>query len=242
MAGRITDLILLVTLAGFPGFGLVAQQADEPTRSIEFWVYRVGSGNWSGIMFEHGDKEVDTLQLGKFMKGPIYAYQGPARLKFFREISAPTIDNPHNIARIVIAQVVIPAGVGKGILIFTPSGVNPDSNQEFQVYLIDADRNDFPENSLLVFNATGVLLAGKVGKDTKYFQAGPSEAFSLSSFMDEGIPVAFLVETRAGPRFVFEKDLQYAENRRVILLLEPPRRRGSYKIQATNLIEVVEDE
>ena len=59
--------------------------------------------------------------------------------------------------------------------------------------------------------------------------------------MDEGIPVAFLVETRAGPRFVFEKDLQYAENRRVILLLEPPRRRGSYKIQATNLIEVVED-
>ena len=60
--------------------------------------------------------------------------------------------------------------------------------------------------------------------------------------MPEGIPVAFLVETQQGSRFVYEKDLQYKENRRVILLLEPPRRKGSYKIQATSLIEILEAE
>lgn len=226
----------------WPGFGLAAQTAGEPSKSIEFWAYRVGNGNWSEIKFESGDGEVTTLRLGKYIKGPIHAYQGPSQLKFFREISAPTATNPQNLTRRTIARVVIPSGLEEGILVFTANKVNPGRGREFQVYLIDAGPRDFPANSLLVFNATGVRLAGKVGRETLYFGAGPSRAFSLSPFMAESIPVAFLVETRQGSRFVYEKNLQYEENRRVILLLEPPRRRGSYKIRATSLIEVLETE
>jgi hypothetical protein len=85
-----------------------------------------------------------------------------------------------------------------------------------------------------------VRLVGKVGKDNMYFDPGVSQPFSLAPYLNKGIPVAFLVETKEGPKFVFEKELEYANNRRVILLLEAPRRKGSYKIQATNLIEMVE--
>ena len=219
--------------------GLATQPADEPSRSIEFWAYRVGNGNWSEIKIESGDGEVATLRLGKYIMGPIHDYQGPSQLEFFREISAPTATNPQNLTRRTIAQVVIPSGLEKAILVFTANQVNPESGREFQVYLIDAGPRGFPANSLRVFNATGVRLAGKVGRETLYFGAGPSRLFSLSPFKAEGIPVAFLVETRQGSRFVYEKELQYKENRRVILLLEPPRRRGSYKIRATSLIEIL---
>ncbi len=242
MVGRIPDLIFLIVVSAWSGLGLVAQPASEPSRSIEFWAYRVGNGNWSDIRFENGDGEVATLQLGKTVKGPIFEYRGPSQIKFFREVSAPTAANPHNLTQGTIAQVIIPSGLEKGILIFTANPDDPKSGREFQVYLINADPGEFPANSLRVFNATGVRLAGKVGRETLYFEGGASEAFSLSPFKEEGIPVAFMVETRQGPRFVYERDLHYREDRRVILLLEPPRRRGSYKIQATNLIEVVDEE
>ena len=242
MVGRIPDLIFLIAVSALPGLGLVAQPAGEPSRSIAFWAYRVGTGNWSDIKFENGDGEVAALQLGKTVKGPVYEYRGPSQLAFFRDLSTPTAADPHNLTRQTIAQVIIPSGLEKGILIFTANRVDPGSGREFRVYLINGDPDEFPANSLRVFNATGVRLAGKVGRESLYFEAGPSEAFNLSPFLEEGIPVAFLVETSQGPRFVYEKNLHYRENRRVILLLEPPRRRGSYKIQVTNLIEVVEDD
>lgn len=66
-----------------------AQAPQEPTREIQFWAYRVGRGDWAGIRFEARTEEVDTLTLGKFMKGRVHEYQGPATLTFFREEPDP---------------------------------------------------------------------------------------------------------------------------------------------------------
>ncbi|MCZ6672082.1 MAG: hypothetical protein O7C75_04005 [Verrucomicrobia bacterium] len=239
MARRIANLVLLLGLISCASWQAWAQDPAETRRSISFWAYRVGNGNWSDIRFEASTGEVDTLSLGKFMKGRIHEYQGPAQLLFFREQPDPTPEDPDRMVRIPIAQTQIPSGVKEAILIFTP--VPKNSTAEFSVYFVDADPSYFPSNSLRVFNATGVRLAGKVGKENRYFNPGISTPFSLTSFLEEGIPVAFMVETKEGPKFVFEKDLEYAANRRIILLLEPPRRKGSYKIQATNLIEVIEE-
>ncbi|MCB1121015.1 MAG: hypothetical protein KJT03_05670 [Verrucomicrobiae bacterium] len=234
MAGRIANLILLgLSLSPFLSFG----QEEEPTRSLSFWAYRVGNGNWSGIRFEARNGEVDTLSLGKFMKGRVHEYEGPARLVFFREVPSPTPTEPDRIVRDPVAQTMLPAGLEEAILVFTST--KSETEDEFRINVIDGG-DGFPANTIRVFNATGVRLAGKVGRENTYFDPGPSEPFSLEPFLERGIPVAFLVETREGPKFVFEKDLEYAEDRRVILLLEPPRRKGSYKIQATNLIERVE--
>lgn len=238
MARRITNLVCLLALVLSSPLLCLAQSADQPTRDIQFWAYRVGNGNWAGIRFETRTEEIDTLSLGKFMKGRVHEYQGPATLTFFREELAPLPNDPENTTRIPVARNLIPSGVEKAILILTTAST--DSGYEFNVHFVDADPSSFPINSIRVFNATGVRLAGKVGTQNRYFEPGISDSFSLNPFIDEGIPVAFLVETNEGPKFVFEKDLEYTENRRVILLLEPPRRRGSYKIQATNLIERAE--
>ena len=215
-----------------------AQQLGEATRDISFWAYRVGNGNWSDIHFEAKPGEVDTLKVGKYIKGRIHKYSGSSSLNFFREEAAPTSKDPERMVRIPIAQTKIPTGIDTAILFF--SAASSENPQEFNIHLVNADPSTFPSNSIRVFNSTGVRLAGKVGQENSYFEQGISEAFSLVPFQDQGIPVAFLVETEEGPKFVFEKDLKYAANRRVILLLEAPRRKGSYKIQATNLIEMVE--
>lgn len=137
-----------------------------------------------------------------------------------------------------IGGVTIPANVQEAILVFAPSPTN--SPAEFSITVIAADAEDFPKNSLRVLNKTGVRLAGKVGQENLYFENDISKPLDFRDYFDGGIPVAFLVETEEGPKFVFEKKLEYAANRRVILLLQPPLRKGSYKIQVTNLIEVVD--
>lgn len=228
---RFFPWVFLVTIVN-------GQVPDEATRSLSFWAYRVGNGNWSNIHFETSNGETDTLSLGKFMKGRIHQYEGPAQLIFFREQPEPLPEDPDHMARIPIAFSQIPSGIQEAILIFTaaPAG----SKGEFSIHLVDADPSAFPANSIRVFNATGVRLAGRVGNENKYFEPGISSSVSLNPFLEQSLPVAFLVETSEGPKFVFEKTLEYAVNRRVILLLEPPRRKGSYKIQATNLIEIVD--
>lgn len=238
MARRISNIIRLLIFAIGAPLLCSGQPNEGPTRSIEFWAYRVGTGNWSDIKFEARSEEIDTLSLGKFMKGRVHEYQGPASLVFFREEPDPLPNKPENKIRIPVAQTTIPSGIEEALLILTPAGGN--SNREFFIHIVNADPTNFPINSIRVFNATGVRLAGRVGSDNKNFNPGISPPFSLEPFIDEGIPVAFLVETNEGPKFVYEKDLEYARDRRVILLLEPPRRKGSYKIQATNIIERVE--
>lgn len=238
MARRITNLILRVGLLvsfALPG---ASQPASDSTRHVSFWGYRVGNGNWTHIKFESRHQTVDTISLGKFLKGRVYEYEGPARLVFFRERFDPTPDKTDHIVRLSVAQTSIPSGVSQAILIFTPAP--KDSPSEFTVHFVDAGATNFPANSLRIFNATGVRLAGKVGRENQYFETGISKAFSLTPYLNEKIPITFLVETNEGPKFVFEKAIEFAAQRRVILVLEPPRRKGSYKIQATNLIETIE--
>ena len=80
MIVRSWKFVLLAVLVIASTDSAWAQETSESTRNIQFWAYRVGSGNWSGIRFEAGNQEVDTLSLGKFMKGRVHEYHGPASL------------------------------------------------------------------------------------------------------------------------------------------------------------------
>jgi hypothetical protein len=239
MARRITNLILLTCFVLGCCWQAIAQPSSLITRSLGFWAYRTGEANWSNIRFEISNGEVATLSLGKFIKSRVHEYEGPNQLVFFREIPDPAPQDPARIKRMPIGGVTIPANVQEAILIFAPSPTN--TSTEFSITFIAADAEEFPTNSLRVLNKTGVRLPGKVGQENLYFENGISKPFDFRDYFDGGIPVAFLVETEEGPKFVFEKKLEYAPSRRVILLLQPPLRKGSYKIQVTNLIEVVDE-
>ena len=57
----------------------------------------------------------------------------------------------------------------------------------------------------------------------------------------EGISSAFAISTKDGPKLVFENNLDYSEQYRVILMLAPPRRQSSIRIQAYSIPEFVEE-
>lgn len=222
-------------LGGFPGLG--AQPATTKS-SISFWAYRTGDANWSDIRFESKAGEIDILSFGKFSKGRVYEYQGPRVLTFFRDTAIAGAQGSGSWVRKPIASIRIPSGLREAILIFSPNEV--PAAVEFSIAVIKADQTNFPPNSLRILNQTGTRLVGKVGTSSQYFNTGVSRAFDFSDYQENGLPVAFMIETEEGPKFVFEKQLQYAVNRRVIILLQPPKRKGSYKLQVTNLIEKVE--
>jgi len=236
MARRIRHLILLSLLFILPG--IRAQDTEEPRVSLDFHGYQIGPGNFSELRYFTQGDESAPVELGRYTQGPTHEYRGPRQLVLFKETPAPTEENPDAIQRTPLGAVSIPEGMRNGILLVRQS---PRADRAYDLWLVDADARHFPNNSLLVFNGTGVRLVGKVGKTQAYFQPGPATPIDLTRYQDKGIPAAFLVETEEGPKFVFEKALEYALNRRVILLLEPPRRKGSLRIQVTNLIEVMDE-
>ena len=237
MVRRITDLVIIAALLLLV-FPHVEAQPATTHSSFRFWAYRTGDANWSDIRFESKPGDTETLSLGKFMKGRTHEYQGPRLLTFFRETSAAVTQGSSKWVRKPIASIRIPSGAKEAILIFTP--VTDTAGVEFSITIIETDQKEYPPNSLRILNQTGTRLAGKVGASSQYFNAGISKAFDFSNYHSNGIPVAFMIETEEGPKFVFEKRLDYALNRRAILLLQPPKRKGSYKLQVTNLIEQVE--
>lgn len=237
MVRRIADLVIIAAFL-FTVFSNLDGQPTTSKSSFSFWAYRTGDANWSDIRFESKPGETSTLSLGKFMKGRVHEYQGPRVLTFFREASVAGAQGSSEWVRKPIASIRIPSEVKEAILIFTPN--RTPAGVEFSITIIEADQMNFPPNSLRILNQTGTRLAGKVGTSSQYFNIGISKAFDFSDYRKNGVPVAFMVETEEGPKFVFEKQLQYALNRRVIILLQPPTRKGSYKLQVTNLIEQVE--
>ena len=236
MARRIANLVLL-TIAGW---GLNLQlEAQKPSGNFRFWAYRTGDANWADIRFEAKAGEIDTLTLGKIVKGRVHNYEGSPQLTFFRETTTGSPASTIRVDRKPVASIKIPPGVTEAMLIFSPN--RTATSTEFAITLIEADMARFPPNSIRILNRTGARLAGKIGTNSQYFNEGISGAFDFSNYLEDGVPVTFLVETEEGPKFVFDKQLQYATDRRVILMLQPPRRKGSYKIQVTNLIEKIDD-
>ena len=70
---------------------------------------------------------LNWTSFGKFMKGRVHEYNGPARLIFFREIPEPTPEDPNKVIRIAIAQTLIPSGIQDAILLFTIAPKNGDT-------------------------------------------------------------------------------------------------------------------
>ena len=208
---------------------------EPPLHQLTIRTLSIGTGDFAGIHLQTGpDADPVELDFNPHRRSAPVQYEGPLPLIFFRKGPPPEPDAPP--ARIPVA--VYPereADVPEELLLFflPRAEADPDTGTLFQVFGMDDSLEAFPRNTLVVFNATGIPLVGKIHEDAFRSRPGASRPFALRRTLYTG----FAVETEEGPRIVFENNLEFAPDMRVILMLRPPRRPRSIRFQSYNIIE-----
>lgn len=178
-------------------------------------------------------EEPVVMSFSQYRRSATVEYKGPTPLVFFRQ--APNPDPTLPPLRIPVATWAIAPNsrVKEALLFFLPLAQPEADGSLFRIYAMDDSYAAFPRETLMIFNATGARLFGAVVGKEMVFEAGATGPFELN----RNTRAAFAVETRDGPKMVYENVLEFAGENRVIFMLRPPKRAGSLRIEAYNIIE-----
>ncbi|NBB77933.1 MAG: hypothetical protein GVY36_00550 [Verrucomicrobia bacterium] len=223
-----------------------SQTEDAETISVIFSTLKVGSGSFEGIRyFESQDKVSSPLDFRLVQRSGPYEYRGPREITFFETIPAPSAADPEAVVNKPLARTSIPRGLTNVLLFFeklSRKDQNDGESLPYRIHIMDDSMAGFPENSVVVFNACGPKLVGSVGKERRRFEYGPANPIDYGRVKTGSFSTAFAVETSDGPKLVFENRLELSKGYRVILMLAPPRRQGSIRIEVYSIPQPVDSQ
>lgn len=245
MAERKRDLTTwasLLLLAVAP-FLLAAQEAEEEPDSVSlnFTVLRIGKADFSGVKVEDANGDVIELNFKRIQRSDPVEYAGVNPITFFREIPAPTLDDPNAVQRIPVAQYLAPPELDEALLFFRPARGGDKTSLEFEIVGMDDSLRAFPKDSVIVINAADVPLFGRLGDANVKLVSGANPAISFRNYLNGEFPVGFAVQTEDGPKLIFENQLEFEEDYRIILLLAPPRREGSIRLNVYSIPQLLRE-
>jgi hypothetical protein len=218
--------------------------ASEQTVSIEFKTLQIGKGDFGSIhYFIQTGEPSDPLAFRRVQRSGPYSYSGKPTVEFFRIIPKPTVEDPNAVSYEVVGRATVPKNWKEVLFFFErihESRIPKNNGMPFKIHMMNDSESAFPPGSLTVFNACGARLVGKLGDKRMQFDHGPSEPVVFRSQNERPFSMAFAVETSDGPKLVFESALEFGGEHRIILMLSPPRREGSLRIQVYNIAEYLE--
>jgi len=104
-------------------------------------------------------------------------------------------------------------------------------------FVMAYNEREFPEGSLLFFNTTNAKFYGVLGKERVDINPGANTPMDISQYYDSEIPVGLVVEDGEQVHKVLYSKIRFFPERRTLMILRPPKREGSYRIQAQRLTE-----
>lgn len=238
MARRLATLIAL-SLALLQ---LASAQARPETVSVTFRIYGVGQDHFEGLFFFDGDT-YQTLELNKTSRSTnAYEYRGPPRLSIHAENPNYRLGEPSELRYVELATIPLDQSYEEALLILVANTDNregPGDERRYQTFLIDDSISAFGRNAIMILNATGADLYGKVADSTLLLPRGESEKIDYTGLVNQGkrVPVAFALNTKNGPRMVMANEIPLPSNRRVVAVLLPPERKNSLRIEVRALMD-----
>ena len=211
---------------------LSAQEAPSTVR-INFSVFPLGPGDWSGLYYSPvGDprSSVEEIFFNPHERTMGYRYSGPAEMHFYRE----WVDAEGALAYRTIATAdLLPTNEDR-ILFFQPS---PEQTKRFKVDVMIETPDSFPDQSIVFYNTTNVPFFGKLGSQHVELRPGISDPIDVSPYFEEPAPIALVVNDGKKLRKVLMNKLRFSPQRRTLFILRPPKEAGSLRIRSQRLTE-----
>lgn len=230
---RTTLLILLCLGLTTQTIELNAQSAtaEEPLIKAKFTVYSLK--RLKELNFLHGDlQNASPIEFFSSARSPVYEYEGLNPIVFFREIPAPTAEDPNAIQRKKVAEVSLPQQGGEFLFIFFPS--QNRSKENYKIYPLNDSKSALPIGSIRLFNATPYELQGVLGGDKIKLAQGPSKAYQV-----RGNSMSLGLGFKHGDQFhmSYNGPVELEKDSRGLFMVFPPFVKGSAILQTRFLRE-----
>lgn len=215
---------------------MFGQELLDDWRQFDFKVFALERRTIDGLFYDVGGVAT-PLEFKKKRRSDTYEYKGPELMVFFRM----GVDTEGEPIRIPVGSVTVPSGVSEPLFFFIPTKDSTEERPVYRISWIDDSLSAFPYGEVMVFNASGVELAAKIGEDQLMMAYGPSKKWPVQELVrssrDPWVSLFFAAEVRPDEyELVYRNTVQFAENSRTIVILRPPRRPRSIKIE-TYLLE-----
>lgn len=217
---------------------------DGATTEFEFKVFGVGRDGYEGLYYHNGEK-FELLDFHRTHRSiRTYEYKGPIAFGIYVKNPDYAAADPQSHPYIKIGESAPPRKTKRQLIVFAASPLNrgsSDPERRFTLYHIDDSPEAFPRNTIIFVNTTKAQLYGRVAGSEMSLPRGHSGAipYASDSSTSSTTPITFALKTKRGPMLVMSNDLKIPENRRVVLMLEPPRRRGSMRVAVRLLSESI---
>lgn len=240
MVKQFTTLVFL-----FIAIGTLAYAKEQQKEiSIDFRVFGVGRDHFEELYFFNG-KEIEPLEFLRTSRSiSTYQYRGSPELNIYFKNPNYIAEDENNPPYLLATSAQIDPSISQGLVIFAANSSNRDvqiHERTYELFIINDAPESFARNSLLLVNTTGVPLFGKAGSTDIDIQPGAIASVDFSDYAgsDKGIPIGLAFEAKNGPRLVLSNDIRIATNRRVVLILERPKRPNSTRLEIRMLSEAI---
>ncbi|MEC8650900.1 MAG: hypothetical protein VXX82_08220 [Verrucomicrobiota bacterium] len=228
--------ILIITFCfisnAFIAVSLFAQ--NEALIRTKFRVMPVQSAKWTGIYYK---PEVNApMQELKFQSLSRsfnrYSYYGVNPIIFYRE-------NGRNDDGELTYKEVGKTSISNNqtLIIFVPNAANNLS--EFNLISLDDSPKGLPNNHLSFINITGIQLACRFIEKNQFLKPGLTGPISLKEAIKENVFIGLAIQDGDRARVILKNNWYFYTGNRHLILLLPPKKPGSYKIQAYRISEFV---
>ena len=224
--------VLLFLLAALP---LAAQQSSGPPATIDitFQLMEVGRVPVEPIRFATGPGASSEVELkGNKRTGP-YRCRGPNPVVFFR-VTTGADGKP---AREPVGALRLEKNLHQVLAFVIPRAQGDTVGDEIRFVPIDDRRGAFAPDTLVIYSALPMRAGAVFG--TKRFVVGPGATgpIPVKELGSGTIPMEFWIETPEGSKMVLGGQIDFAADNREVMVLLPPRRKGSWLIQCIRVIE-----
>ncbi|MFP4156610.1 MAG: hypothetical protein ACLFU4_03245 [Opitutales bacterium] len=200
-------------------------EENEPVIRAKFTVYSLE--RFEGLKYLQGDRSTAaSVNFFSSSRSPVYEYEGPNPIVFFKEFAGPKASEAGDLRRRVVGQISIPEPGGEYLFIFFPDSQGGDDR--YAIYPLPDSPRELPYGTIRFFNATSFTLHGIVGGDRVRFPPGPSEPFRVRGGQ---LSVGFGFTHEGKFHQSFNSPLNLESGARGLLMIFPPFVKGSAILQ-----------
>lgn len=234
VAGCLAACLLLKLMAG-PVWGKTATSGF--LRTITFTVFGEPGRNWDDIYFSVDGEAFEPVRFNPYGRSEKISAAVGQEMHFYRSLEAA--DLGASPAYRPLASLALSSGVTDFLFLFISqrSHSNRDGSEGVAVFALDDGRRAIPADHLTFFNATGLPLHGSINDSAVHLGLGQSRPIRIDP---EGgaVALALSVVHEGASHPVLINRLRFSSSRRTLLLLLPPRRAGSLRIQSFRISEL----
>jgi hypothetical protein len=210
--------------------------------SFDFRVFGVGKDSYESLYYYDGEEHT-PLQFHRTHRSvEEYKYRGSPEFGVY--VQNPNYDpnDPESSEFIKVANSTSPP-MEKQLIIFAANPNNrtaTEAERRFRIFHINDSLSSFGRNTVILLNTTGANLFGRINGNEINLPTGASDPISYEPRSGKSTTrIAFALATKEGARLVMSNDFDLSENRRVLLILEPPRNENSFRVAVRVLQESI---